>query len=66
MLSPRLTSAYILQVENNAMEDGEGLGERDPALSLFSLDYSEECQDEEEEGPGDRDQYEGDKDDIRT
>jgi hypothetical protein len=66
MLSPRLTSAYTLQVENNAMEDGEGLGERDPALSLFSLDYSEECHDEEEEGPGDRDQYEGDEDDIRT
>ena len=59
MFSPRLTSTYILQVENNAMEDV-------PALSLFSLDYSEEGQDEDEEGLGDRDPYEGDEDDIRT
>jgi hypothetical protein len=32
----------MLQVENNAMEDI-------PALSLFSLDYSEEGKDEDEE-----------------
>ena len=48
-----------LQVENNAMED---VG----ALSLFSLDYSEECQDEDEEGRPEKDAYEGDEDDIRT
>ena len=59
MFSPRLTSIYILQVENNAMEDV-------PTLSLFSLDYSEEGQDDDEEGFGDRDPYEGDEDDIRT
>ena len=59
MFSPRLTSTYILQVEKTAMEDV-------PALSLFSLDYSEEGQDEDEEGLGDRDPYEGDEDDIRT
>ena len=41
------------------MDDG-------PSLSLFSLDYSEDGQDEDEDGLGDRDPYEGDEDDIRT
>jgi hypothetical protein len=41
----------ILQVENNPVED---VG----ALSLFSLDDSEECQDDDEEGLQDRDLYE--------
>ena len=41
------------------MEDGT-------SLSLFSLDYSEDCQDEEEEGLAERDPYEGDEDAIRT
>ena len=36
------------------------------ALSLFSLDYSEDCQDEDEEGLAERDAYEGDEDDIKT
>ena len=38
----------------------------DPSLSLFSLDYSEDGQDEDDDGLGDRDPYEGDEDDIRT
>jgi hypothetical protein len=49
----------ILQVENNPVEDAG-------ALSLFSLDDSEECQDDDEEGLRDIDVYEGDEDDIRT
>ena len=35
-------------------------------LSLFSLEDSEECQDDDEEGLRDIDLYEGDEDDIRS
>ena len=47
---------FIMQVEINAMED----------VHTISLDNSEEGHDEDEEGTGDRDPYEGDEDDIRT
>ena len=47
---------FIVQVEINAMED----------VHVVSLDNSEEGHDEDEEGTGDRDPYEGDEDDIRT
>ena len=54
------TGCFIyLQVENKAMEE-EGV------VSLFSLDYLEDCQDEDEEGPAEGDAFEGDEDDIRT
>ena len=49
----------MLQDENKAMEDVA-------ALSLFSLDYSEEAQDEDEEMVEEQDPYEGDEDTIRT
>ena len=49
----------MLQAENKAMEDVA-------ALSLFSLDYSEEAQDEDEDMVEEEDPYEGDEDTIRT
>lgn len=47
-----------MQVDNNALEDVH-------AISMFSLDYSEDGQDEDEESLGDIDPYEWDEDDIK-
>ena len=49
----------LLQVENNDMEDVAD-------LSLFSLDCSEQVQDEDEEMFEEHDPYEGDEDSIRN
>ena len=49
----------VLQVEKIAKDDN-------PSVSQASMDNSEEAQNEDEEGPGDRYPYEGDEDEIKS